>query len=111
MLPLTQILIHHQFFSVNKIIIIIEIGQKLGYDTNHVCKLHKSLYGLRQAPRSWFFKLSTKLLSLGFRESKADTSLFVLQKFNSVIYILIYVDDILITGSNASVINNIIHSL
>jgi len=78
---------------------------------NHVCKLHKSLYGLRQAPRSWFFKLSTKLLSLGFRESKADTSLFVLQKFNSVIYILIYIDNILITGSNASVINNIIHSL
>jgi hypothetical protein len=33
MLPLTQILIHHQFFSVNKIIIIIEIGQKLGYDS------------------------------------------------------------------------------
>jgi hypothetical protein len=78
---------------------------------NHVCKLHKSLYGLRQAPRSWFFKLSTKLLSLGFCESKADTSLFVLQKFNFVIYILINVDDILIPGSSASVINNIIHSL
>ena len=78
---------------------------------NHVCKLHKSLYGLRQAPGSWFSKLSTKLLSLGFSESKADTSLFVLQKFNSVIYIFIYVDDILITGSSASVINNIIHSL
>jgi len=77
----------------------------------HVCKLHKSLYGLHQAPRSWFFKLSTKLLSLGFRESKADPSLFVLQKFNYVIYILIYVDDILITGSSASVINNFIHSL
>jgi len=50
-------------------------------------------------------------MSLGFSESKADTSLFVLQKFNSVIYIFIYVDDILITGSSASVINNIIHSL
>ena len=78
---------------------------------NHVCKLHKSLYGLRQAPRSWFSKLSTKLLSLGFSESKVDTSLFVLQKFNSMIYILIHVDDILITGSSASVIDNIIHSL
>jgi len=78
---------------------------------NYVCKLHKSLYGLRQTPRSWFSKLSTKLLSLGFSESKADTSLFVLQKFNSMIYILIYVDDILITSSSASVIHNIIHSL
>jgi hypothetical protein len=73
--------------------------------------MHKSLYGLRQAPRSWFSKLSTKLRSLGFNESKADTSLFLLQKFNSVIYILIYVDDILIIGSSAFVINNIIHSL
>jgi hypothetical protein len=78
---------------------------------NHVCKLHKSLYGLRQAPCSWFSKLSTKLLSVGFSESKADTSLFMLQKFNYVIYILFYVDDILITGSSASVINNIIHYL
>ena len=44
---------------------------------NHVCQLHKSLYGLRQAPRSWFSKLSTALKLLGFIESKADTSLFV----------------------------------
>jgi len=78
---------------------------------NHVCILHKSLYVLRQAPCSWFSKLSTKLLSVGFSESKADTSLFMLQKFNYVIYIIFYVDDILITGSSASVINNIIHYL
>ena len=78
---------------------------------NHVCKLQKSLYGLRQAPRSWFSKLSTKLQTMGFRESKADTSLFILQKFNSVIYILIYVDDILITGSSASIIHDTVQSL
>jgi hypothetical protein len=78
---------------------------------HHVCKLHKSLYGLRQAPRSWFSKLSTKLQALGFRESKADTSLFVLQEVNYVPYMLIYVDDILITGSNTSIICNIISAL
>ena len=64
---------------------------------NHVCKLQKSLYGLQQAPRSWFSKLSTKLRSLEFHESKAGISLFVFQTSNSVIYILIYViyvDDI-----------------
>lgn len=77
----------------------------------HVCKLHKSLYGLRQAPRSWFAKLSTKLQALGFKESKADTSLFVLQEVNYVLYILIYVDDILITGSNTAAIQSIISAL
>ena len=78
---------------------------------NHVCKLHKSLYGLRQAPRSWFSNLSTRLQSLGFSESKADTSLFICQKPDFVIYILIYVDDILVTGSNATEIQLIISAL
>jgi len=78
---------------------------------NHVCKLHKSLYCLWQSPRSWFSKLSTELRSLEFHESKANMSLFVFQSSNFVIYILIYVDDILITGSSASAITNIINSL
>ena len=52
-----------------------------------------------------------KALVSRFSESKVDTSLFVLQQVNFVIYILIYVDDILITGLNASVINKIIQSL
>ena len=43
---------------------------------HHVCQLNKSLYGVKQAPRAWFLKLSTHLLSLGFSASKTDTSLF-----------------------------------
>jgi len=45
---------------------------------HHVCKLHKSLYDLKQAPRAWFSRLSTKLCKLGFLSSKADSSLFIL---------------------------------
>ncbi|WVZ88247.1 hypothetical protein U9M48_034790 [Paspalum notatum var. saurae] len=43
---------------------------------SHVCKLNKSLYGLKQAPRTWFLRFTTFIQSLGFRASKADTSLF-----------------------------------
>jgi hypothetical protein len=66
---------------------------------NRVCRLQKSLYGLKQSPRAWYSKLSSKLQSLGFVPSKADTSLFVFIDARVIIYMLIYVDDIIITGS------------
>jgi histone deacetylase 1/2 len=69
-----------------------------------VCKLDKSLYGLKQAPRAWYYRLSTKLISLGFKASKSDTSLFIYQKGGVSIYMLIYVDDIIVTASSEDVV-------
>ena len=66
---------------------------------NSVCKLKKSLYGLKQAPRAWFDKLFQALHSLGFQQSSSDASLFVLNGPQLVI-VLVYVDDILVTGPN-----------
>ena len=43
----------------------------------HVCRLYKSLYGLKQALRAWYTRLNDFLLSIGFRASKVDTSLFI----------------------------------
>ena len=76
---------------------------------HHVCQLRKSLYGLKQAPREWFQKLTSQLLQLGFQGSKTDTSLYFTH--TGPIYLLIYVDDILILGSSLPQIRHLITSL
>lgn len=78
------------------------LGCKDPLHPNHVCKLTKALYGLKQAPRAWFAMFSSYLLSLGFVSSKADTSLFVLHQNSVVTLVLIYVDDIIVTGSDST---------
>ncbi|CAL8164565.1 unnamed protein product [Prunus armeniaca] len=62
----------------------------------HVCQLHRSLYGLKQAPQAWYEKLHSTLLSLGFSASQYDTSLFI-KCVRSLVIVLVYVDDIIIT--------------
>ncbi|GKD45151.1 ribonuclease H-like domain-containing protein, partial [Tanacetum coccineum] len=66
-----------------------------------VCKLNKSLYGLKQAPRQWNAKLTTALLENDFVQSKSDYSLFTKSVGNVFIALLVYVDDIIITGNNS----------
>lgn len=76
-----------------------------------VCKLLKSIYGLRQASRTWFDTLSQFLLNLGFNCSKADSSLFVFCNNSITIILLVYVDDIVITGNNVTKIQYMIDAL
>ena len=89
--------------------------QPLGFEdsTNprYVCKLHKSIYGLKQSPKAWFARLSDKLYQFGFTSSKADTSLFIFHHGGILIYMLVYVDDIVITGSSKSAIDKLVQAL
>jgi hypothetical protein len=78
---------------------------------NAVCKLRKALYGLKQAPRAWFSLLSTRLIELGFHCSKSDSSLFIFRSSTEVIFVLIYVDDIIITSSHICAISKLIQDL
>ncbi|KAJ1701542.1 hypothetical protein LUZ63_001321 [Rhynchospora breviuscula] len=78
---------------------------------SHICKLRKALYGLKQAPRAWFSKLKTFLLAHKFVSAQSDHSLFILQTSTVIIYLLVYVDDIIITGNNDAAIQEIMHSL
>lgn len=67
--------------------------------SDFVCLLKRSLYGLREAPRLWFDKLSTTLLSMGYKQSKTDYSMFSIHTNSSTTLILVYVDDLLLSGS------------
>ena len=86
--------------------------QPQGFNDNahpdFVCKLHKALYGLKQAPRAWFTQLSTFLLDLGFKASLVDSSLFIYACGAVRVYMLIYVDDIIIMGNDSPLITHMI---
>ena len=66
-----------------------------------VCRLRKSLYGLKQASRQWFQNLSSILTVLGYQQSTCDHSLFINKSSTHITIVAINVDDILITGSDA----------
>lgn len=80
---------------------VVHMKQPKGFEDpthpNHVCKLHKALYGLKQAPRAWFTKLKAYLVTNGFRACQSDTSLFVHATPTVTIYVLVYVDDLIVT--------------
>lgn len=81
------------------------------HNPNHVCKLTKAIYGLKQAPRAWYIELKTFLLSYGFSNSISDPSLFIYQHGSQCFYLLVYVDDIIITGPSPAHLNTFISTL
>ena len=91
------------------------MAQPQGYvDSTHpqyVCKLNRSLYGLKQAPRAWFERLANYLHQLKFVSSKEDNSLFMLTQGPNCVFLLVYVDDIVLTGSCSHLVNHIIQAL
>ncbi|KAJ9557448.1 hypothetical protein OSB04_012062, partial [Centaurea solstitialis] len=78
---------------------------------NHVCRLRKALYGLKQAPRAWFQRFAVFITSLGFSSSKSDSSLFVYHHGRDTIYLLLYVDDIILTASSPDLVTRVISRL
>ncbi|XP_022024683.1 uncharacterized mitochondrial protein AtMg00810-like [Helianthus annuus] len=77
-----------------------------------VCRLKKSLYGLKQAPRAWYTRFATFITSHGFKSSACNHSVFVYQQDPSnIAYLLLYVDDIVLTASNEKLLQSIIGNL
>lgn len=80
-------------------------GFNLG--TNKVFKLKKALYGLRESSRSWYECFNDYITQIGFSRSNYDYCLFSMHVNETVIYILLYVDDLLILSKNQSLIKNV----
>ncbi|GKA18919.1 ribonuclease H-like domain-containing protein [Tanacetum coccineum] len=78
---------------------------------NHVCLLQRSLYGLKQAPRAWFQRFAGYATRAGFSPSRCDSSLFIYTQGSQVAYLLIYVDDIILTASSLVLLQQIVDSL
>jgi hypothetical protein len=71
---------------------------------SHICRLNKSLYGLKQVPRTWFHRFTSYLVSLGFLASKCDSSLFILHCGDQLAYLLLYVDGIILTANTTTLL-------
>jgi hypothetical protein len=79
------------------------IEHPLGFEVHgresHVCKLKKALYGLKQAPRAWYSRIDAYLQQLGFEKSEADPNLYFIVVGEDPLILLLYVDDLFITGA------------
>ena len=73
---------------------------------NLVCRVKKSLYGLKQAPRCWFAKLVIALKDYGFLQSYSDYSLFTYTRESVQINVLVYVDDLIISGNDSTALSS-----
>jgi hypothetical protein len=73
--------------------------------------LNKSLYERKQEPRAWYSRFARYLLTLGFVEAKYDTSLFVYRHDTDTLYLLLYVDDIMLTASSTMLLQHTISAL
>lgn len=73
--------------------------------------LHKAFYGLKQTPRAWFKRFSTQLLHIGFVDSDADGNLFLYNHNSQLAFLLLNVDDIIVTGNHLAFTSFIVHTL
>jgi hypothetical protein len=74
---------------------------------HNICKLRRSLYGLKQTPRAWFEKFRNTLLSFTFTQSQYDSSLFFHTSASGIVLLLVYMDDIIIIGTNCGLITKL----
>jgi hypothetical protein len=88
----------------------IYMEQPLGYvqnDSSLVCHLKKSLYGLKQAPRAWYAKMDNFLLDIGFSRCHSDPNVYTKKVGSHLIILFLYVDDLILTGSDPKLLNHV----
>ena len=85
------------------------VRQPQDYDdnTDRVFKLEKALYALRESPRTWYECLDEYLAGIGFKRSKIDYCLYFMKSNNNKVYLIIFVDDLVICSKNKELIESI----
>lgn len=88
--------------------IYMEVPEGIYSENNYVCKLNKSLYGLKQAARCWFEVFERSLIEEGFQNSSVDRCIYILNNgdISKNIYVVLYVDDLVIACANSETMNN-----
>eukprot|EP00253_Pinus_taeda_P001541 PITA_01541 len=92
----------------------IYMEQLIGFiqtESSLVCRRKKSLYGLKQAPRTWYAKMDSVFLESGFSRCHSDNTVYTKKVGNSLIILVFYVDDLILTGSDPNFINHVKSSL
>jgi hypothetical protein len=72
-----------------------------------VCKMKKSFYGLKQSPRMWYQKFDTYMIGHGFTRRKEDHCVYLKLIGDQLIYLVLYVDDMLLIGNNKEIIQDV----
>ena len=82
-------------------------GFKVAGQEQKVCRLAKAIYGLKRAPRAWYMKIDQYLTDQGFQRSPSDANLYIKHTADDILLVVVYVDDLIITGSSAHLIHGI----
>ena len=82
-------------------------GFKVAGSEPKVCRLQKAIYGLKQAPRAWYIKIDQYLVNQGFQRSPSDSNLYIKHSGNDILFLVVYVDDLIITGNSEHLISEI----
>ena len=77
------------------------------YNQGEGCRLRKALYGLKQSPRAWFGRFTAAMRKFGYKQSNSDHALFLKKRNGLITCLVIYVDDMVITGDDAKEINDL----
>ena len=102
--PLSQMDVKNTFLNgklEEKVYMEVPLGFKDERASGKVCKLKKALYGLKQSPRAWFDRFTRFVKSLGYTQAQSDHTLFFKHSSNKVAILIVYVDDIIITGNDS----------
>ena len=81
------------------------VGFVASVDSHKVCKLHRSIYGLKQASRSWNIRFDDAVKSFGFIKNIDEPCVYRKENNNAITFLVLYVDDILLIGNNVGMLS------